>query len=98
MWINLIQALEKQDESRRDHHDIAEQQAITVSGSGKYRAADLPSESANVQISGSGDATLWVIEILDIVVSGSGNVDYYGAPQVNQRVSGSGNVRSLGNK
>lgn len=75
-----------------------EEQSITVSGSGNYRAGDLVSENVTVRISGSGNATVWVAEMLDVVVSGSGNVEYYGTPRVNQQVSGSGNIRSLGNK
>lgn len=76
----------------------AQTQQIRVSGSGAYVAGDLASESAEMTITGSGDATVWVAERLDVSVSGSGNVAYYGSPSVDQQTSGSGRVRSLGNK
>jgi Putative auto-transporter adhesin, head GIN domain len=67
-------------------------QAVRVSGSGSYAAADLDSTNANVIISGSGNATVRVSKVLMAVVSGSGSVTYLGNPTVTQQVSGSGRV------
>ena len=76
----------------------AAQQRVDISGSGKYVAGDLYSDTADVKISGSGDVTLWVDESLDARLSGSSSLNYYGQPTVNSSGSGSSTVKSLGEK
>jgi len=71
-------------------------QEISLTGAGDYDAADLRSESVEVDISGLGKATVWATETLDIELTGAGSVHYYGNPRVTQNVSGLGRVRSLG--
>jgi hypothetical protein len=65
---------------------------IRISGSGKYRGYDMEVNSADINISGSGDAEVSVEEYLDVDIQGSGNVFYYGNPQVTSKVTGSGKV------
>ncbi len=69
---------------------------IDISGSGRFYAPDLESQSADVSVSGSGDCTLRVFQNLSAHISGSGSVAYYGNPSVTRRISGSGHIRSLG--
>jgi hypothetical protein len=69
-------------------------QELNQSGVGSFHAADLESETAIVEISGAGTATLWATESLDIDISGLGNVIYYGNPRISQNVSGLGKVVS----
>jgi Putative auto-transporter adhesin, head GIN domain len=76
----------------------AANQEVHISGSGRYRAGDLKSQTATVSISGSGDVQLWVERTLEVRIAGSGDVRYYGAPAVTQSVSGSGSVTGLGAK
>src|SRR6266478_964092 len=73
-------------------------QRIVLSGSGRYRASDLKSQTATVTINGSAEVELWAEHKLDARISGSGDVRYYGAPAVTQSVSGSGRLTSLGAK
>lgn len=73
-------------------------QEIEVSGVGDFNALDLESEQATVNISGAGDADLWVHEVLNITISGAGSVSYYGDPEVSQSVSGLGSVNSRGER
>jgi hypothetical protein len=73
----------------------ANQQNVTLSGTGSYQAGRLESSTATVRLSGLGSATVRVSEILDAVVSGTGSIEYYGNPRVSQRVSGLGSVRRL---
>lgn len=75
-----------------------EVQEVEVSGVGDYNALDLESDQATVNISGAGDADLWVHDELNITISGAGNVSYYGDPQVNQSISGLGSVNSRGER
>jgi len=70
-------------------------QALRISGSARIEAPDLESQRTTIHISGSGHATLWVNESLDVRVSGAGTVEYKGAPSVNQTISGVGKVRQL---
>ncbi|KAF0109076.1 MAG: hypothetical protein FD146_120 [Anaerolineaceae bacterium] len=73
-------------------------QSVTIGGTGEYRAADLKSETAEVKISGTGEATLWVTDSLTVDISGAGSVQYYGSPQTNINTSGAGDVQRLGDK
>ncbi len=70
-----------------------EEQTISISGAGKYRAEDFRSKNASVNISGIGSALLAVSDRLDVHVSGAGEVEYIGDPQVIKEVSGAGTVR-----
>ena len=69
-------------------------QELTHSGVGSYHAADLESETAIIDISGAGSATVWATELLDIQISGLGSVIYYGNPRIIQNVSGLGKLVS----
>ncbi len=71
-------------------------QTITISGSGKYSAAELESENATVSISGLGSATVRASQSLKVTISGSGNVNYYGDPQVDSEISGVGKLNRAG--
>ena len=73
-------------------------QDLLISGSGKYKTVDLSSETAEIRISGSGTAEIWVLESLDAHISGSGDIRYYGRPMIDQTTSGSGDILSLGEK
>lgn len=72
-------------------------QTINIKGQGTYRAPKLESQTAEANISGSGDATLWVRDSLNVNVSGTGDVKYYGSPKVTKHISGTGRVSRLGN-
>jgi len=71
-------------------------QEISISGGGNYKARRLESEEAYVNISGLGNATIRVSDMLDVHISGGGNVDYFGSPDVTSDVSGLGNIDKLG--
>lgn len=73
-------------------------QTVRLSGLGNYEAPDLNSQSARVDISGAGGATIWARESLDVTTSGAGHVNYYGSPRLQQSKSGAGKVNNLGNK
>ncbi len=67
-----------------------------ISGSGDVNTLDLKAENCAVQISGAGDAKIYVSKRLEVKVSGSGSIRYAGDPdKVNTNVSGSGSVQKL---
>jgi len=72
------------------------EQRLTLTGSGRFHGGDLASRFADIEIGGSGSATVRVRDRLDARVTGSGSVLYYGNPQVWRSGSGSGDVRRLG--
>jgi hypothetical protein len=71
------------------------EQTVEISGSGNYRAKDLISEIARVEISGSGRAEINARQELDVRISGSGEILYRGNPRISQRISGSGKIRKM---
>lgn len=71
-------------------------QEIRLTGAGEYRAGDLQSKSADVDVTGAGKATVRVSDELNVNISGAGSVDYYGNPRVTQNITGVGTVTKLG--
>lgn len=70
----------------------ADQVDLRISSSGDFRAFDLECFRAKINISGSGDAEVNVIDELDVRISGSGDVKYKGNPSIDVVISGSGRV------
>jgi len=70
----------------------ATNQEYKISGSGDIDASGLKGETAEIEISGSGEVLVDVTESLDVKISGSGDVTYTGNPSVDQSISGSGNI------
>jgi hypothetical protein len=73
-------------------------QDVKISGAGDYQGGGLYSREADIQISGKGNALIWVAEELNLDLSGMGNLEYFGEPILNLDISGMGKVESLGNK
>jgi len=69
---------------------IAEE--FTISGSGDIYSFDMQSETADINISGSGNAEVNVAEYMKIRISGSGSVFYLGYPTIDSQISGSGKI------
>ena len=55
----------------------------------------MEAEYADISISGSGSAKVWVTQLLIVHISGSGSVDYRGNPRIVPKISGSGSVYPL---
>ncbi len=66
--------------------------SLKTSGSGSYRTFGLETRSANINITGSGNAQVHVTDALDVIISGSGSVYYSGSPQLSVSITGSGQV------
>lgn len=66
---------------------------LDLSGSGSYLGEELVAMTANVDNSGSGEATVNVSDNLKATLSGSGEIIYFGEPtSVDSAVSGSGEI------
>jgi hypothetical protein len=68
---------------------------LKISGSGKIDLADILSEKATTEISGSGDMLVNLSQSLNATISGSGSVLYKGNPVITTHISGSGKVQPL---
>jgi len=68
---------------------------VAISGSGDVMTKDLVASSCKIQISGSGDAAVYVNGELETHISGSGDVRYRGNASVTAKISGSGEVTKL---
>jgi Putative auto-transporter adhesin, head GIN domain len=71
----------------------AVRQSVEISGAGDYRAADLASESASVEVSGAGRVVVRVDKALAVDLSGAATVEYLGNPKVTRQISGVGRVK-----
>jgi hypothetical protein len=71
---------------------------LDMSGSSRLDSGDLQSQTATVEMSGSSQALVWVLQTLEAKLSGSASLRYYGAPATTQNTSGSASVQGLGSK
>jgi hypothetical protein len=71
----------------------ADQQEISIAGSGDYQGANLKGQAVSVNIAGSGGAVVAATDTLDVIVAGSGSIEYVGNPKVTQKMVGSGSVK-----
>ena len=67
---------------------------VDVGGTGEVMAKELTAKSANVDVSGTGSATLYVTESVQADVTGTGSIEVHGKPaKVKKSVSGVGSIR-----
>lgn len=66
---------------------------VSISGAGTYRAEHLHASRASVSVSGVGNVLLRAERTLRADISGAGVIEYVGDPVVSQHVSGLGRVR-----
>lgn len=76
-------------------HGSAVKQDVTISGSAHYLASKLLSQTAVINVYGSGDGQVNVEKELDVKVYGSGSLFYSGNPSIQSQSYGSGKVKKL---
>jgi len=70
----------------------ATQHDATLSSSGDLYAFNLATETTNISVSSSGDAEIYVSNILNVTLSSSGSLFYKGQPTIHQNISSSGRL------
>ena len=70
-----------------------EEERISISGAGSYRADRLRAGDATVSVSGVGSVLLHAERTLRASISGAGVIEYVGDPKVTEHVSGIGRVK-----
>ena len=67
-----------------------------ITGSGDINSFDLNTDEAFVEITGSGDAEVFVNELLNVKITGSGDVLFKGSPdEIITDITGSGDLRDV---
>ncbi|MCK4900088.1 MAG: DUF2807 domain-containing protein [Anaerolineales bacterium] len=56
------------------------------------------SQTASLQVTGTGNVVIWVLDSLDVEITGISKVSYYGSPNVTESIIGNGSLSSLGDK
>lgn len=65
----------------------------TLVGSGDFNSKDLRAKEAEVNVTGSGDSSVFVTDKINAKVIGSGDIVFYGNPEIeNTKVIGSGDI------
>jgi hypothetical protein len=70
----------------------AENQTITMSGTGSFDGRDLTGAAAELDVSGTAQAVVNVTQSLTVRASGTAVVRYLGDPEVDRQISGLGTV------
>ncbi len=70
----------------------AREAELGITGSGGLGLRNLALKSCEVGIVGSGDAAVWVEELLSVSITGSGGVTYRGTPSIRSNITGSGEL------
>jgi hypothetical protein len=71
----------------------ADEIKLILSGLGSFDAPDLESDTATIELSGMGDATVRVQQELAATITGAGSIKYFGNPHVEQNVTGAGSIK-----
>ena len=67
---------------RVDVEGRVRQQRVIIEGMGRYHAFGLQSQTTAVQVHGSGKATVWATDRLEVTIRGMGLVEYRGTPRL----------------
>lgn len=69
--------------------------SVSIAGNGDVDISDVKTEDCKVDIAGSGNCKIEVVESLSVSIAGSGDVIYKGSPRVSTSIAGSGRVRQM---
>lgn len=65
---------------------------MQINGSGEVDAINMLTQTANITLNGSGDASLNVVTSLKSTINGSGKIIYKGSPDIKNTINGSGSI------
>jgi len=64
-----------------------------ITGAGDLRAESLQTKTAQVSVTGAGDARMAVSDNLKVSITGAGKVEYIGDPHIQRKITGAGSIR-----
>jgi hypothetical protein len=65
----------------------------SITGAGDLRAESLQTKTAQVSVTGAGDARVAVSDSLKVSITGAGKVEYIGDPHIQREITGAGSIR-----
>jgi hypothetical protein len=71
----------------------ADKSDLRINGSGDIHAQDLITNKSKIEITGSGNASLFATAKLHAEITGSGVIDYKGNPELTSKITGSGEIQ-----
>lgn len=72
---------------------VADQLDLRSTGTGDFLAFPLTLNRAEIELTGAGDAEVFVRDYLDVRITGTGDVFFRGTPRIDSRITGTGRVR-----
>lgn len=73
----------------------SEKTSISIVGSGDCKMKNFETKEVLINIEGSGNVLIKVLESLDVEIAGSGDVTYSGNPEVEEKIYGSGSLKKI---
>jgi hypothetical protein len=64
-----------------------------ITGAGDLRAESLQTKTAQISVTGAGDARIAVSDNLKVSITGAGKVEYVGDPHIQREITGAGSIR-----
>jgi hypothetical protein len=65
----------------------------SITGAGDLRAESLQTKTAQISVTGAGDARIAVSDDLKVSITGAGKVEYIGDPHIRREITGAGSIR-----
>ncbi len=65
----------------------------SITGAGDLRAESLQTKTAQVSVTGAGDARIAVSDNLKVSITGAGKIEYTGDPHIQREITGAGSIR-----
>jgi Putative auto-transporter adhesin, head GIN domain len=65
----------------------------SITGAGDLRAESLQTKTAQISVTGAGDARVAVSDNLKVSITGAGKVEYIGDPHIQREITGAGSIR-----
>ncbi len=68
---------------------------LYMKGAGDVKSEGLRADEVFINMTGAGDAVVYVVKLLDVTVEGAGTVQYRGNPKIIKKISGVGDIEPL---
>jgi hypothetical protein len=65
----------------------------SITGAGDLRAESLQTKTAQISVTGAGNARIAVRDDLKVSITGAGKVEYIGDPHIQREITGAGSIR-----
>ena len=85
--------LETTGASKATLDGVVDELVANLTGASDLRAESLQTKTAQVSVTGAGDARIAVSDNLKVSITGAGKVEYTGNPHIQREITGAGSIR-----